>query len=210
MQESLNSVYLICATVGGAILVVQTILLLVGGHDGAGVDADGADFHGGDFHHGTGADVAHDHDHAHGSDHGHGFLKMLSFKTLVAFVTFFGLTGLATVESEFQPMVGFILALGAGVTAFYIVAFLMTSLSRLQSKGNMNIQNAVGQTAQVYLRVPAAGGGQGKVMVSVQGHKVALKAVTAGMEIPSGVEVRVVGVRSSDTLDVIPAERSPA
>ncbi|MBI4600598.1 MAG: hypothetical protein HY721_01425 [Planctomycetes bacterium] len=201
MEDSLKVVYMICATAGGTVLVIQTVLLMMG--VGADADAD-ADVDPGDIH-----DVPHDAGHGH--DHaGEGFLKVLSFKTLVAFVTFFGLSGLASQKSGLGAAPTLVIALCAGSLALYLVAYLMAALSRLQSKGNLDLKNAVGETAKVYLRVPGERSGQGKVIVAVQGRRVECKAVTAGPEIPTGAEVQVVGTSTPDTLEVLVAERKGA
>ncbi len=212
MGESMSTMYLLCATLGGTILVVQTILLAVGAGADTDADVDVGDLHDGDLGHG---EVSHGHDLGHGHDHdtaqaADSFLKLLSFKTLVAFVTFFGLGGLATSRSGWDSLPALVVAVCAGCLALYIVAYLMAAMARLQSKGNIDLRNAVGQTGKVYLRVPAEKSGQGKVTVAVQGRRVECKAVTPGPEIPMGAEVRIVGASASDTVEVLPAERSKA
>jgi len=192
MEEMLKNVYLLSAVVGGTILVVQTILLLVGGGGDSDAEVDAGDVDGGDGDHGGDADT---------------YFKVLSFKTVVAFVTFFGLTGMACRESGLQSIPTLVIAIGAGAVALYIVAYLMAGLSRLQSKGNLDLCNAVGQNGKVYLRVPGKRSGTGKVIVSIQGRKVECKAVTEGPEIATGTPVRVVQTSTSDTLEVLPLER---
>jgi len=202
MDTSMNTVYLLCATVGGTVLVVQTILLVIG----VGADTD-ADVDPGDVHDGDVGHYAHGHDsgHAHDAD---ASLKLLSFKTIVAFLTFFGLAGLAAQKGGTGPGPTLGIAALAGTGALYLVAYLMAAMTRLHSQGNLDVQNAVGQTATVYLRVPEGKSGHGKVTVAVQGRRVQLKAVTPGAEIPTGAEVRVVAAPASDTVEVVPAERS--
>jgi hypothetical protein len=197
MESRLMTAYLLCAVIGGTILVIQTILIAVGAGSDGDADVD-ADVDAGDLHDG---DVSHDPVDAHGAD---SFLKIFSFKTLVAFVTFFGLGGLASAKGGTADTPSILIALGAGVAALFIVAYLMGALSRLQSKGNVDLKNAVGKAAKVYLLVPGDRSGAGKVMVAVQGRKVEARAVTAGAPIPTGAEVRVVGVNESDTLEVVP------
>ena len=182
----MGSVYFYSALVGGTILVLQTIMTAVGGGDHTGVDAD-------DLHHSAGD--------------GDAFFKFLSFKTLVAFATFFGLAGLASDRGGLEPGISLILATCAGGLALYIVAYLMAALSRLQSSGTVDLRNAIGTHAQVYLSVPAERSGQGKVLVAVQGRKLECKAVTTGPELPTGVEVQVVGLSAPDTLEVAPIRK---
>jgi membrane protein implicated in regulation of membrane protease activity len=185
-MDWLADVYLICAVVGGTILVVQTILLAVGTSHG---DADlGHDTVGGDH------DVGHDAGDA-------AFVKWLSLKTGVAALTFFGLAGLAGQKAGLSAPITLVLALAAGTAALVIVAFLMASLSRLQSRGNLDLQNAVGRPARVHLRIPGARQGRGKVTLEVQGRFLEVEAVTAGAELPTGMDVRVVAV-SGDAVEV--------
>jgi hypothetical protein len=201
MEALFKNLYLVCATVGGAILVLQTILIVFS-HGG---DTDGH-VEPGDLHDGD-AGAGHDHAGDHPEHDAGAFLKMLSFKTAVAFLTFFGLGGLASAQGGFTPVPTLIVAIGAGSLAFYFVGYLIVLMSRLQSKGNLDLRNAVGATARVYLRVPGQRSGQGKVMVAVQGRNVDCKAMTEGLEIPSGSEVRVVGMCAPDTVEVLPLEK---
>jgi hypothetical protein len=188
-----HNVYFGCAAIGGCILVLQTLMALVGGgsHDG---------------------DVPHDvHDlaHAHSGDgqegsHGDAFVRFFTFKTIVAFLTFFGLAGLAGDWAKMQRGATFLTAAAAGIVALVIVAWLMHVLSKLQSKGNLRLENAIGRSAQVYLVIPANGVGAGKVTVAMQGRTIELRAVTSGAEIPTGATVKVVALRATDTLEVLP------
>lgn len=191
-----HNVYFGCAAIGGSILVLQTLLSLIAG---GGHDADGA------------ADVhdVHDLAHAHSGDgqeggHGDAFVRFFTFKTIVAFLTFFGLAGLAGERAGMQRGATFVMAAAAGIVALVIVAWLMHLLSRLQSKGNVRLENAIGRSAQVYLVIPANGTGTGKVTVAMQGRTIELRAVTPGPSIPTGAMVKVVALRASDTLEVLP------
>ena len=180
----MDNVYFYCAAVGGAVLVIQTLFILFAGSDTdvtADADPGGVMDHGG---------------------HGDAFLKVLSFKAIVAFVTFFGLTGLASRHGGIGAGVTLAIALLAGVIALYVVAGLMTALARLQSQGNVELGNAVGMVGRVYLRVPARGAGEGKVTVEIQDRTVECRAVTEGEELATGASVRVVGVDGSEILRV--------
>jgi len=186
-MEWLSDVYLVCALVGGTLLVLQTLMLVFGA--GGDHDLD----HGGDL---SGNDVGHVHE-------GLSDVKWLSLKTIVSALTFFGLAGLAAERGGLPPTVGLILAVVAGGIAIFLVASLMASLARLQSRGNVVLKNALGHVGRVYLRIPATRGGMGKVTVEVQGRSLEVDATTAGPEIPTGTPVRVVGLVGDDTLDVV-------
>ncbi|MEM7203536.1 MAG: hypothetical protein AAF628_24950 [Planctomycetota bacterium] len=179
----MDTLYFVCAAVGGSVLVVQTLLLMLGmGHD---VDVDGG---------------VHVHD-VH--DAGDGFFKFLSLKTLVAFLTFFGLAGLAAQRAGWGSLPTLATALGAGAVSVLVVGWLMSGFAKLQSRGNVDLTNAVGAEARVYLRIPAESRGVGKVHVEVQGRRVECKARTRGAEIPTGATVTVVAASSQDTVEVM-------
>lgn len=185
----MESVYFYCSVIGGAVLLLQLILVIAGaGHGDGDVDLDGD----------VGLDA-----HADASD---AFFKVLSLKTLVAFVTFFGLSGMASTNAGLATLPTLAISIGAGTAALYIVAWMMVGLSRLQSSGNVNIENAIGSAAKVYLKIPGHNKGRGKVTVAVQGRTMEIKALTSGDELVTGSMVRVVGAPAADTLEVVALE----
>jgi hypothetical protein len=191
-MDWLTNVYLVCAVVGGALLVVQTVLIAVGGgHDG---HLDTGDVHS--------VDIVHEGDVTHPGDAT--FVKWLSLKAVVASLTFFGLGGLAATKAGLDTWLSLAIALAAGTASVFLVGLLMASLGRLQSAGNINLQNAVGRPAKVYLRIPASRGGHGKVTVEVQGRSVELEAVTPGVALATGADVRVTSVIGPGVVEVQP------
>jgi hypothetical protein len=186
----MESLYFWCAVVGGTILVLQTLLLVLGGGD---ADADATD--GG-------------HDLAAHDDAANAFFKVLSLKAIVAFLTFFGLAGLGAGHAGVSRVPTLLVALAAGGAAFYMVVWLMEGLSRLQAHGNIDLDNALGSVGRVYLRVPARRAGRGKVTITVQGRTLECKALTAGNELETGATVRVVAVPEPNVVEVAAVEPS--
>lgn len=188
----METFYLYCAIVAGALMFGQLVLaaLGVGGH------SDLEDMHGfedvsdGDGHHGG---------------HGGGdawFAGMLSFRALTAAITVFGLIGLGA-GKRFAPTTSLILASIAGFGVMYLVAWLMRSLYALRADGTVQIEGAVGQPGSVYLTIPGGKAGPGKVTLKLQGRSVECQAVTAGDELRTGTPVIVVDVVSPETVEVI-------
>ena len=182
----MDDLFYYSALIGGTVLVVQTLMLLIG----IGGDEFDADFD---------AEVP-DTDAAH-----LGMVKVLSVKALVAFFTFFGLTGLLARDSGLDlPSAGSI-AIVAGAASMFLVAWLMASLSKLHSRGNLDLGQAQGATGTVYLRVHAQGGTGGRVTVELQGRRVECRAITRGEELAVGTPIVVVGQADSNTLEVRPS-----
>jgi membrane protein implicated in regulation of membrane protease activity len=180
----IDTVFLVCAILGGGIFAIRTVLQLLGvGADHGDGDAGGA---GGD------------HSHA---DADAGF-RVLSLQGLSAFFMMFGLTGLALVrESGVAPSLALGIATLPGLAAVWVIGRLFSFMGRLQSSGTMNLYAAIGEEGTIYLTVQR--GGAGQVQVVVQGRLGVFGAREQdGKEIATGERVRVVGVAGGDMLVV--------
>ena len=193
----MENVYLVCALVGGTLLVAQFLLGLLGfgDHDDVSGDTDA----GGDF----GGDHEVGHDHA-----ATWFLGVLTLRTVAAALTFFGLTGWALGRNMDDELLTAAFATAAGLGALFIVSWLMKSLQKLHADGTVRIERAVGRPGTVYLRVPGHRSGAGKVTLTLQNRTVEYQAVTAEDDLPTGAKVVVVAVIAPDTLEVASAVRA--
>lgn len=192
----METAYLICALLGGTLLLCQFALTALGfGSDGGDHDTH--------FDQGDGHDVHHDttNDH-HGSNW---FVGILTFRTVVAAVAFFGLAGLTGSAKGLAPELTFLVAAAAGVGAMFLVAFLMRSLHRLNADGSVRMDKAVGQGGTVYLKIPGRKAGAGKVHLNIQNRTVECQAVTAHDELATGSKIVVVAILANDTVEVAPA-----
>jgi membrane protein implicated in regulation of membrane protease activity len=196
----MQTLFLVCAVTGGTLLVIQLILLFVGA-DGSEGGADGL----GDV--GDAGDIAAHGDYTVSSGEGaataaEASLTVISFKTLTAFLTFFGLGGLLGLGYQLGRAWTLGIAFAAGLLALYLVAYLWMLLNRLQSHGNVDLRNTVGAIGRVYLRIPGEASAPGKVTLEVQGRTLELNAITQGEAIPTGTAVRIVGLAGGETLRV--------
>ena len=73
---------------------------------------------------------------------------------------------------------------------------------KLATDKTFRLEEAVGQVADTYLRIPAAKQGVGKILVSVRGSVHELEAMTEGDEIPTGSKVRVMRAVGSELVEV--------
>jgi hypothetical protein len=208
----METVYLVCAAIGGTLIVCQflvTLLGLGGGHDIGGHDVGGHDVGG----HDAGGDDAGSHDACHEHEAGHGsqpswVFSVLTFRALTAAFAFFGLTGLSCIRLEMEPIPTLVIALGAGALALFLIGWLMKLLSRLNVDGTVHIERALGSPGTVYLSVPGARSGVGKVFVNLLNRTVEYKAITSQDHLPTGAKIVVVGIVSADTVEVAPATDS--
>lgn len=184
----METVYLGCAILGGTLLVCQFVMTLLG----LGGDHD--------ISHDAGHDHGHDHSHEHSSSW---FVGLLTFRTIVAALAFFGVGGKFGSEYGLQPLVTLGVAAVAGFAAMYLVGEMMKWLHKLKSEGNVRIERAIGATGTVYLTIPASKSGVGKVTLSMQNRTVELHAVTnQEHELPTGTKIVAVAVVGPGTVEV--------
>lgn len=182
-------------------LVIQTILLLAGmGNDGSDLDAD-VDFDG-DIPD-DGFEAHEDFSNCDDSSGLNGDLRVFTVRGFVAFFAVFGWTGAAMLKARLPLWFSVIGAVAAGAVAMVLIAWLMKSMLKLQQSGNINPKNAVGKSGVVYITVPAAREGSGKVNLVLQERYSEMDAVTdSAAPIPTGKEVTIVGVTTLGTLVV--------
>ncbi len=197
-------VFLICAVLGGTVFLFQFLLALIGfGAEDLDlvddipddVDLDVPD----DVGHLTpGEAVSHDAPVDHGSTW---LFGVISFRTVVAALTFFGLVGLACQAAELGSALSAVLALVAGYSAMWGVHWMMQQLYRLRHDGSQRIERSVGRSATVYIPIPPEQSGSGKVQLQMQSRIVEYPAMTSDSErLPTGARVMVVDFISPNTL----------
>ena len=163
-QASSQTLYSACAIVGGVVLLVQFLLMFIGGDVADGevdldIDGDGISF--------------------------------FSIRSIAAFLTFFGLVGIYGHGQGWSAAVSAGAAFGAGVGMMLLVAWLFSLQAKLHQDGNVRPEGAVGKNARVYLTVPGQNSGKGKITVSLQERTAEYAAVTDGTELPTGTDVIV-------------------
>lgn len=180
--ESLSSphqVFWFIAIIFSVLFFIQFILLLIG------LDSDS-----GDFDH-TGDAGSFDHE-----------FSALSIRSIIAFFTFFGWTGVLAIHNHFNVWVAVLSASIAGLAAMFIVAYMVYKFSQLEQSGTLNLYNALDQPGEVYLSIPAEGKGLGKVHLKVDGRIRELDAITQGEILKTGTHIKVIEIMDGNVLKV--------
>ncbi len=188
----MEHLFLTCAVVGGTVFFIQFVMALVGfGSDDFDMTDDLPD------------DLP---DHMGDSSHHHSstwLFGVISFRTVVAAVTFFGLIGYAAAQAGRGPGVSLTVGLIAGIVAMYGIHYLMLQLHRLGQDKTVRTDHSIGHQGTVYLPVPAAGAGLGKVTLTVQDQLLEYAAMTNEPEaLPRGAKVVVTRVIGPSTVEV--------
>lgn len=136
-------------------------------------------------------------------------LNLFATSNIILFCAAFGWVTLSGIWSGLTDLNAAILGFFVAAILVVCVAWVWLKLNQLSSSGTMKLRNAVGAIGSVYYPIPPAGGGKGAVMVTVQGQRRELPAITRDRSvtepIPTGTEVRVVDVSGGGTLLVAPA-----
>lgn len=126
--------------------------------------------------------------------------NLFSLRGVVAFFAIGGWVGfiLASVNTILAIACAFV----SGTIALFIMAFLMRSLMKLRSDGNIDYRKAVGKVAEVYLTIPKKGMGCGKINLNLEERYVELNAIQMGENpILTGSRVKIIDCQG-DTLVV--------
>jgi membrane protein implicated in regulation of membrane protease activity len=158
----LEQIYFWLGIVSTILLVVQIILLSLSSF-GGDVDIDGD------------GDIDVD------TDSG---ISLFSLKSITAFFavgSWIGLLVCALVAEELQ-WISVICAVVAGLLAMLAVVFILKAMLKLQCSGNLVPEKLIGQRATVYVSIPPARTGRGKITLTAQGKYMELDAITDSTE----------------------------
>ncbi len=167
------------ALIGSIFFVIQTIYTFAfGGGDSAFGDADS--YIDGD----SGVDF-----------------QFFTLRNAIAFFTMFGWVGLAIYTENGSPILSSLGGIGAGAAMVIFMAILIKKINDLKEDGTMQLSQALGKTATVYLTIPSSRSGKGLIQLSVNGSIHELEAITDASEpISSNSTVQVMEIIGNQLL----------
>ena len=126
---------------------------------------------------------------------------VFSFRNLVNFLLGYGWAGVLLNDSIDKGWLLQLVAIAVGLAFVLAFVFMFRQVMKLSHDGSFKMSEAVGLKADVYLRIPAARSGRGKVQVSVKGSVHEIDAMTDNTEeIATGAQVKIVKVLGDDLL----------
>lgn len=130
----------------------------------------------------------------------------LSIRSIIAFFTFFGWTGVLALHNGASVWIAVVLASVAGIAAMFIVAYMIYKFAQLEQSGTLNLYNALDKPGEVYLTIPANEKGVGKVHLMVEGRIREIDAMTSGDTLLTGTPIKVIDILNGNVLKVELAE----
>ena len=132
---------------------------------------------------------------------------ILSVRSIIAFFTFFGWTGVLVLNAGGSTLAAIGSAAIAGFLAMLLVGYLIYLFSKLSEEGNIDVNNALFNTGKVYLTIPALEEGKGKIHITIDGSLREINAITKEKTaLPTGSAIRVVEVLNDNLLLVEPID----
>ena len=126
---------------------------------------------------------------------------VFSFRNLVNFLLGYGWAGVLLFDDIEKRWLLQLVAIAVGLLFVLAFVFMFRQVMKLSHDGSFKMSETVGLKADVYLRIPAARSGRGKVQVSVKGSIHEIDAVTDNdAEIPTGGQAEIVEVLGDDLL----------
>lgn len=202
--DATMQIFWACAIAASAVFIIQNALMLLGlGGMDADADADvSTDF---DVHADGDADVSTGHSGHEGTLGSAGIFSLFTLRNFINFFLGFGWGGISLAPVVHSKALLVLLSFAIGVLFVAVFAVLMRMMLKLEKSGNFNIQECVGQTASVYLRIPGNHSGAGKVQISIHGSVYELNAFTDCPEqLATGSRVKVIDIIDSGSLLVSP------
>ncbi len=133
--------------------------------------------------------------------------QLLSVKSIIAFFTFFGWTGVLMSQGRSSLLTSTVVALVSGLIAMFIVSYMMFWFAKLNKAGNVDIHEALFTAGEVYLTIPPNKSGRGKVHFQVGKSLREMDAITEHINsIPNGTSVTITDILDNDLLVVEPSK----
>lgn len=128
--------------------------------------------------------------------------NLYTFRNFVNFCLGFGWSAILLQDSIPSTALLILVSALIGVALVAAVMYLFKWLAGMQQSGNINLQkSAAGCEGKVYLTVPAARSGEGKVQITINGAVREYDAVTESEEpLKTGTGIRVVDAIDANTL----------
>lgn len=173
----LHKIFAIIGVAASVLIVLQIFFSLIGG----------------DAHHDFDVEMEH-------GDVGHAW-GMFSVRGMLGLMLGLGWGGLIALQRGYSGIIATVFGFLLGLAIAFLLAMLMRSFHALRSDGTTSLNNAIGQTASVYQRVPSKRDGIGKVQILLQGRQQTLEACTdSETDLMPGKQVKVTEVVSGSTL----------
>ncbi|MES2628223.1 MAG: serine protease [Bacteroidota bacterium] len=162
------------------IFIIQSVLTLIGLDSGDGLEAD----FDGDL---SETDAP---------------FQLFSFRNLIHFLLGFSWAGISFYSLISNHGILITIAVLTGLLFILVFFLVIRQLLKLAENNSFRIENTLHKTGEVYLAIPPARSGKGKILISVNGAFHELEAMTEQEGIPSNATIKVTRIENNHILIV--------
>lgn len=120
--------------------------------------------------------------------------QLFSFRNLVNFLLGFSWAGISFYHTLENKLLLALISFAIGLFFVYLFFLIIAQVQKLAEDNSFRIEETINKTAEVYLTIPAARAGKGKIMISIRGSFHEIDCITDKEKIESGAAVRVVRI----------------
>ena len=128
---------------------------------------------------------------------GHDGFHFFSFRNLINFLLGFSWAGILFYKTISNPLGLLFFSLVIGLVFVFLFFAIIKQIQKLSEDNSFKIENTIGKTAEVYLKIPGNKLGKGKIMISINGAYHELEALTTQNEILTGSMVKIVRIENN-------------
>ena len=137
---------------------------------------------------------------------GIGGLKILTIRGILAFISMGAWTAYI-LANWMHPLIASAIGIVVGAISAYLLALAFKATYKLESSGNLDYTNAIGQIGTVYIRIPKSKIGKGKITLTIQERYIEVDAMTEwDQDLMPKTIVEVIGIEDTTTLIVKPKQ----
>ena len=125
-------------------------------------------------------------------------MELFTLRNMINFLIGFSWGGICFYTSIVNKIILVIVAVLIGVIFVTLFFYIIQQIKKLEEDNTFDIQNIIGLTADVYLRIPENLSDKGKIQVSYKGTVHELEAVTEGNKIQTGDKVQILDIQSDN------------
>lgn len=121
--------------------------------------------------------------------------EVFTLRNLINFLLGFSWSGISFYDSIENKLILIFISALIGLCFVAVFFFLIKQILKLSEDNSFKIENTINKTAEVYLTIPEAKSGKGKIQISINGAFHELDAITNDVQkIATGMVVKVVAV----------------
>ena len=160
------------------VFIIQTILTFIGLDSGDGIDAD---FDG-------------------NLDHAEAPFQLFSFRNLINFLLGFSWAGISFYALITNKLLLIAVSLIIGIGFILLFFIIIKQFQKLAEDNTFKIENCLGKSGSVYLRIPGNRLGKGKIQVSINCSFREIDAITNNEQIETGLTIKIIKIETNNLL----------